>query len=448
MSDFFSEFNAVSKEEWQAKLIADLKGKDPSILQVNDEIEELNFSSFHHKEDRLNEQEVPGNYPYTRGMNRAKNTWNNLALVHVRDEADANKIALKKLMSGATGLVFAALQSDLNWEKVLEGIELSAIQTQFYLTSVNDYHKLREITKGNELNIQYNFDFIQYNKPEEIQEILRSHAAGQRFAMINGKGVFRIGATTWQEVAFCLSTGHSYLVELMKSGMSIDDASACIGIQIGVGSNYFYSIAKIRALRKLWAKMIQAYTPEHDCSHNCMITAIIGHSNKSLSDPYTNLLRQTTETLSALAAGVDNVLVLPYDLYSKNGRSELAARMALNIPLILQEESYLDLVIDPIGGSYAIEHLTEEIAQKAWSYFQELETIGCMFEDAGRAKLIEDLTRKRNQRVEHFREGKQTLIGINKFPNPDAKPSDWLDLPTYLGVPALNYELISTNVSA
>ena len=162
----------------------------------------------------------------------------------------------------------------------------------------------------------------------------------------------------------------------MDRGLTIDEAAACLHFNVGVGSNYFYEIAKIRAIRILWSKIIETYGVSHACSYNTRITGIVGFTNKSLKDPYTNLLRQTTEAMSLAFAGVHAICVLPYDQASEKGATSLSTRMAVNIPLILQEESYLDKVIDPLSGSYTIEYLTNEIAEKAWNSFQEIENEG------------------------------------------------------------------------
>ena len=234
----------------------------------------------------------------------------------------------------------------------------------------------------------------------------------------------------------------------MHQGKNIDQAADSISFHIGIGSNYFFEMAKIRALRMLWSKIIKAYKPASENLFSCSITALVGHMNKSLADPYTNLLRQTTETMSALYCGVDEVIVLPYDLHSTKGVSELAERMALNIPLILKEESYFDMVLDPLGGSYMLEQMTEMIGKKAWSEFQLLEKEGGLFNELARNSFIRKVGIKRSQRIERFESGGHILIGINKFSKKEDIDTKWQELPNYLGIDALNFEQTSKNVSA
>jgi methylmalonyl-CoA mutase len=446
MNSFFKEFSPVGKDEWIEKIHADLRGKDPALLQHSDAIEEIDFSSVYHVSDRT-KHETPGAFPFTRGLKTNLNDWKNTAYVIVSDEKEANTKILHFLMTGADALWIVALKENINWGAVLNEVQLEYINTQFSLNSLEDMKTIQKIAAHAPNNVHFNFDFLanDFNLSEFGAHFKESQ---QRFALVNGFGVQQSGGTTWQEIAFCLNTGHEYLLKLMDAGLSIDDASACVGFHVGIGSNYFYEIAKIRSLRRLWAKIIGAYSPEHECSYNCSITAIIGHTNKSLSDPHTNLLRQTTEAMSALNSGVENIVVLPHDLYSDIGAESLNQRMAINIPLILKEESYLDKVIDPIGGSYTLEELTDLIGKKAWRRFQELEKSGGLFDRRVLIDFTSEVESKRKLKEKAFLAGEILLIGINKYSNPEPVLSNWKQIPTYLGMEALNYERITKTISA
>ncbi|MCJ8291551.1 MAG: hypothetical protein HRT58_17855 [Crocinitomicaceae bacterium] len=447
MNSFFKEFNPVGKEEWIEKIHADLKGKDPSLLDHHDTIEELDFSCVYHVSDQT-KHETPGGFPFTRGIKTKLNDWKNTAFVQVMDEKEANSKILHFLMSGADGLWLVAKKENIDWSIVLNEIKLEHINTQFSLKSMDDMIAIQKIAANSPNTIHFNFDFLASSDIQLSKFGAHFKNGQQRFALVNGFGIQQSGGTTWQEVGFCLNAGHEYLVQLMDEGLSIDEASACIGFHIGIGSNYFYEIAKIRSLRALWAKIIQAYSPEHKCSHNCSITAVIGHTNKSLSDPHTNLLRQTTEIMSALCAGVENIVTLPHDLYSDQGITEISERMAINIPLVLKEESYFDKVIDPLGGSYTLETLTDMIGEKSWKQFQSLEGSGGLFNIGTLDTFKGEIRSKRSLREKAFLAGELLLIGINNYSNPEPVLSNWLTIPTYLGMDALNYERIAKTISA
>lgn len=446
MNSFFKEFNPVGKQEWVDKIHADLRGKDPSLLEHEDKIEEIDFSCVYHVSDRK-QHETPGSFPFTRGLKTKLNDWKNTAYVVLSDEKEANTKILHFLMTGADALWIVSNKENINWSIVLNEVQLEHINIQFTLDSFEDMVSIQEIASHTPNTVHFNFDFLAQNI-DLTKFGAHFKENQQRFALVNGFGIQQSGATTWQEIAFCLNTGHEYLLQLMEGGLTIDEASACIGFHIGVGSNYFFEIAKIRSLRALWAKIIQAYSPEHNCSHNCSITAVIGHTNKSLSDPHTNLLRQTTEIMSALNAGVENIAVLPHDLYSDQGVDSISERMAINIPLILKEESYLDQVIDPIGGSYALEELTDMIGDKAWTQFQSLEHAGGLFDRRVLIDFTSEIETKRKLREKAFLAGDTLLIGINNYSNPDPVLSNWKVIPTYLGMEALNYERITKTISA
>lgn len=439
MRKLFEKFQPASLDEWTNQIVKELKGKEIESLDFNDPIEEIDFRAFYHADNSKISALNPGDFPATRGSKTTNNDWNNGALIDVKDENNANKRALELLSNGADLLYFVQKTENVDWSKVLHGVELQYIKAQFQVSTTADLVHILEIAGEARNQIAFCFNALQSETIVEISPFLRASQIPS--FVVNGFGVQQSGATSWQEIAFCLSTGHEALLQLINHGYSCDEAAVMIHFHIGIGANYFNEIAKFRALRMLWSKIIDAYKPEHACSYNCQITAIVGHTNKSLKDPYTNLLRQTTEVMSA-ANGADSIIVLPYDLYSSEGASEIAQRMALNISLILKEESYLGHVIDPTAGSYSIEQLTEKIGRKAWALFQKIDGAGGIRSEEAQTSLIAEITAKREMREDAIASGKQTLIGINKFPDPNSKDAEWAVPPTYLGMRPFLAELI------
>ncbi len=431
----FEEFNKVSLEQWQVKIVSDLKGKSHELLEKQDDIEGISFRSYYHHSEYSKKNDQPGRFPYHRGFNEPSNDWVNTAYILIEDDSAANKTAVSRLMSGATGLWFVQT-GDTNWSKVLQGISFEHINTQFSVTSQEDRTTVLQLVDPNHMNrIRFNFDLIQ-------EQSIFPDLSEQQFAnyTINGFAVQQAGANTWQELAFCLNAGHESLLLLMKSGMSIDEASACIHFHVGVGNNYFFEIAKLRALKLLWSNIIDAYSPEHNCTYKSNITAVIGHMNKSLADPHTNLLRQTTESMSAISGSVDEIVILPYDLYASEGSSELAERMALNISLILKEESFFDKVTDPAGGSYSVEMATQAIASKAWEYFKEMESLGGLTTDECLDHFKSKVLQTAKIRTRKFQSGETVGIGMNKYTSDSKSSVIWKGSDSYLGLPALILE--------
>ena len=179
------------------------------------------------------------------------------------------------------------------------------------------------------------------------------------------------GANSVQELAFSLSTAVEYIKQMLERGLKIDEIASNIRFTFGIGSLFFVEVAKIRAARMLWAKIIEAFSGNED-SQKIDIHAHTSFTNQTVFDPYVNLLRTTTEAFSAITGGVDSMHTNFFD-ESFRTPDEFSRRIARNTQIILNEESHLNQIIDPAGGSYYVESLTDEVAKKSWTLFQEIE---------------------------------------------------------------------------
>lgn len=436
----FEEFTASSRDEWHDKLIADLNGQSESLLKYSDEIEEIDLDCFHTIEDIDTPPPTPGSAPYSRGFQRKDNSWNAMVQIEIMLEREANQKALEALTTGANALCFVQEKADVNWNVALQDIELQFIKTHFELTSIDGLKSLMPYISAHRSKVSVNFDAIE-DDTIPFQELV-AILCDEQFPVlkVNGFGLQQCGASIYQELAFGLATGHEYLLMLMNQGLSIDEAAASIHFYFGIGSNYLFESVKINAFREMWTRLISAYAPLHSCSRNAQITSISGLTNKSLRDPYTNLLRQTTESLSAVNSGTNNLLILPYDFGSQKGTSELAARMALNIQLILQHESYADAVITPLAGSYSCEKIQQSLAKNAWEFFREIEQLGGLTSASGKALLHSKINQTKELRIQRIQEKKDTLIGINAFRESKESDDEWKAQKDYLGLAPLILE--------
>jgi methylmalonyl-CoA mutase len=436
------EFPTSSLEEWKVQLQKELKSADLSVLMRHDELEELEYASFQHADSLRVAPEIPSSFPFTRGVRMDRNDWFNGQHIIVHDEKRANKQALDILMKGCDflSLDFSAC-NHVDFPTLFEGIEFEYIQVQFIVSTIKIYEALRNYFKNDfPPTTRFSIDFL--TKDPSLFDFFSRECKGHQypFAHVNGFEVQQCGATTYQELAFCLSTGHAYLERLMAAGFSVDQAAKSIHFSVGIGGNYFYELAKLRALRKCWAQVVNAYNPVDSHSAACLITAHIGWMNKSLRDPHTNLLRQTTEAMSAISASVDSLIIHPYDAQSEKGTSRLAERMALNISLILREESYFAEVIDPLGGSYAVELLTELIGKNGWHFFQELEKRNGLFTPEAQHFFTQRVKEKARLRIQRVCSGEQPLIGVNKFLTHLPDSNGFLPQNTYLGMEKIVFE--------
>ncbi|WP_373084549.1 methylmalonyl-CoA mutase [Sneathiella sp.] len=231
---------------------------------------------------------------------------------------------------------------------------------------------------------------------------------------ISGYHMQEAGATQVQELAFTLADGLEYARAALASGLKIDDFAPRLSFFFAIGMNFFMEIAKLRAARMLWAKIISEFEPQNQSS--LMLRTHCQTSGVSLTeqDPYNNVIRTAYEAMAAVLGGtqslhtnaLDEAIALPTDF---------SARIARNTQLILAEETGISHVIDPLGGSYYVESLTHSIATEAWKLIEEVEELGGMTKavESGMPKLrIEESAARRQARVDR---GQDTIVGVNKY---------------------------------
>jgi methylmalonyl-CoA mutase len=439
-------FGSVSFEQWIDRLKKDLKSDDLHELNKFDEIENFGFTSYAHEKSLDTSSEITSSDPRTQ-----TNNWKNVVFIEVNDEKEANSKALEVLMKGADALHFSIKKNNVNWEMLLDKIGLEYIFTEFTLFSTEQFELFHaQIGSTYTSNIAVNFDLVNdITTRKDFKNIITTlNGNFYPVLLVDGYSLQQCGANITEELAFCLATGNEYLISLIDAGLTIDQAVSCIHFKIGVGAHYFQEIAKFKSFKNLWKAVVKEYHPKESSSYDCMISAQIGTLNKSLADPYTNLLRQTTEVMSASIAGVHRITLLPYDIASQNGVSQLSERMALNISLILKEESYFDQVIDPINGSYSVNQLSATINEKAWALFGEIDEKGGVFSEEALQIVRNNVLATAEKRVNRAGEKKDTLIGINKFTIPAEITVSYTKSNNYLGLPQLILERELTTAKA
>jgi methylmalonyl-CoA mutase len=236
--------------------------------------------------------------------------------------------------------------------------------------------------------------------PEEAQDWIPPAGA------VRADYLHEAGATTVQELAFALAEGVEILAAILDDERSLD-ANETVFVY-AIGSNYFFEIAKLRAARLLWSTAVAAFGDEGRKAGPVRIHARTARLNKSLFDPYTNLLRVTTEAASAMVAGCDSLTVESFGF---------APHLSANVQRVLREEAYLTRVSDPAGGSYYVEALTDLLAKKAWQLFQEVEAAGG-WSIALQSGLVEKaLTQSREAQAAAVSSRRRTLVGVNNYPD-------------------------------
>ena len=432
MNNIFSEFEASTETEWKAALLHALKG--PSIeeaLHYSDPIERIDYTAYVHPSHATPSDEIPGEMSYKRGGKFKANTFEIVTILPLGSATKRNKRALELLMKGTTSLrIDLDIHTVEECSQVITGIGLEFIITTFLCHTREQFEwvkSLRTSANRGRIHVFFTGNTIAVD--------------GARTQLIDGTQVTNAGGNCTEEIAYLLHEGHGQLFQFIEQGISIDDAAAQLKFRIGIGSNYFFQIAKIRAFRRLWSAVIAEYQPAHSCSHIAYLEAETTSINKSVKDPYTNLLRLTTEALSAIIGGVDELTVLPYDWGTRSPELEKSQRLSTNISLILKEEAYLEKVVDPGGGAYALESLTDALIEKSWNQFQEIEVNGL-------EQLKNQVAQTRELRKTLFEEGRTTLIGVNKFKNPEKIANEWLNTQELVFGPELILERDVTSVNA
>jgi methylmalonyl-CoA mutase len=228
---------------------------------------------------------------------------------------------------------------------------------------------------------------------------------------IRADALHESGAHAVQELGYALAEGVERLNSLTAS-MSVEEAAGRVEFVYAVGSNYFFEIAKLRAARLLWTQAVEAFGGK---ASPARIHARTSRINKSVYDSYTNLLRVTTEAMSAAIGGCDTLSVEAFGF---------APHLAVNVQRVLREEAHLDAVADPAGGSYYIEALTDALAAAAWKLFQSVDAAGGYAKALSAGVIEQGLAESRAARRKAVSSRRRTLVGVNNYPNVNEKTSE------------------------
>lgn len=439
----FTEFPPVPTEKWEEVITADLKGADYERKLVWRTGEGFNVRPYYRAENLEGIQFLgsqAGEFPYVRGT-RANNHWRVHQTVTVACPKEANAEALKLLNSGVDSLGFSIASENFTAEELdqlLDGISIPAIDIVFcgakpgHLADLFLAKVEKEGIAKEEVHAAFSIDPLVRNLSSKgdfcspngekcfarIAELIRKTAEYKhvRIVTVNAQIFGNSGSTIVEELAFALSAGHDYLVRLMDLGLTIDQVARKLRFSFSISSNYFLEIAKLRAARMLWANIVKGYNPEKNCAGKMMIHAETSRWNQTVYDPYVNMLRGTTEAMSAAIGGVYSMEVTPFDR-AFEAPTEFAKRIARNVELLLKHESHFDQVVDPAGGSYYVENLTQSIAAEAWKLFIEIEEKGGYTEAYKSGMIVERVKASAAAKDKNIATRRQALLGANQYPN-------------------------------
>ena len=418
----FNEFPEVSAKQWKQKIQMDLKGADYNETLVWESLEGINVKPFYHQEDleRIPSFSLPKDHKWSVGQS-----------IYAGDPAKANAKAKEVLNKGAESLIFTIPIEEIDFEALFAGIALERIESyfNFEFLALEPLKKLINFFKNKKAKAHSNIDIIGHLAKDGnwFHNLEKDHDLLTELASLGTSDISIIGvdltlyqnsgANMVQQLAYGLAHANEYLNHFVTS------SALPITFKVAVGSNYFFEIAKIKALRWLWNSLAAEYGIKSDCT----ILAVPSKRNKTLYDYNVNMLRTTSESMSAVLGGADTVCNLAYDaIYHKD--NEFGERIARNQLLLLKEESYLTEASQFSEGAYYIESLTNKLAEKALVLFKQIEKAGGFLDSLKKGMVQRKIKESAEKEQQLFDEGKIVSLGTNKYQNPQDRMKDNLEL--------------------
>lgn len=467
----FKDFPPISTHDWEAKIHEDLKGADYEKRLVWKTTEGIAVRPYYRSEHLENVEHIgslPGEPPFVRGAKIRSNDWLIRQDFEEKNPEKANALAREAISKGAqaVGLNVENVESAADLGNLLNRIDLE--KTTIHLQHGSNYpdlfEQLNTLAASNTLQGSLNFDplayYLLYDKFHKSAETGFGRAAKlvnaaldsqPRFHVItiNGQHYNHTGASMVQELAFSLSHANEYLAALTDMGLNAFDVARHMVFNFAIGSSYFMEIAKLRAARMLWSRIIDAYNgsaskneeqqPAAGSSVNnarissddakttagsnegtplpqMFVHALTSNWNKSIYDPYVNMLRTTTEAMAAAIGGADSICVNAFDNTFKKADA-FSYRMARNQQIILKNEAYFNKVADPAAGSYYIEKLTDDMAASAWALFLQLEDMGGFIKSVESGFVRSEIEKTCQKRDMDIAMRKRVFVGTNQYAN-------------------------------
>jgi methylmalonyl-CoA mutase len=469
--NILNDFKPHSYEEWRAAAQALLKDKPFDKVMKSTLIEGITLEPIYRREDIANldvKRELPGMGAHVRGKTTdgyTDNAWTISEEIPASTPAEFNKAALNDLSRGqnelnvpldcatcagqdadkadekSVGCCGLSVSTMADLEKAFDGVHLEMIST--YLQSGSSglpvASLLLALAKKRGLKLSELAGCVEsdplgvlaaqgklpmslseaFGEMAELTAYAAKNAPKLQTIGISGLAYSNGGASAVDELAYVLATFAEYVREMQKKGVEIDAVARHARVTLTLGSNFFMEIAKLRAARLLLANVVEAFGGKGD-SKAIYIHARGANWNKSRLDPYANLLRSTTETFSGAIGGVNGMHTSAFDeTYAMP--DEFSRRIARNQQIIMQEECELTRTIDPAGGSYYVEWLTDQVAQKAWAIFQKIEAAGGMTKALESGSVEDQIGKLRADRLKKIQQRRDEIVGVNAYPNATEK---------------------------
>lgn len=415
----FDDFETVTASAWKQKIQVDLKGADYNETLLFKTDEGIIVKPFYTKEDRTNTK-----------INTPKKGYSICQTIFIDDEKIANSLALDALKRGANAIQFKATKK-FDYKKVVQNIDVNSITIYFQFSFLDPVFQIEVSSFCNSNTVYFQTDilgnlaesgnwFISLKEDhKKLEEIVKST---KNCISVSSDLYQNAGANIAQQLAYTLAHANEYLLHFGK------EIASNIHFTFSVGSNYFFEISKLRAFRILWQTLLNEYDVKNTEAHIFTQPSL---RNKTLYDYNVNMLRTTTESMSAILGGSNTISNVSYDaIYHKS--NEFGNRISRNQLLILQQESYLAEAQNFADGSYYIETITEQLAEKALAIFKQIEKAGGFLHQLKEGVIQKKINESSLKDDENFIHKKIVLLGTNMQQNKADKMNQNLELYPFL----------------
>ncbi|WP_026711476.1 methylmalonyl-CoA mutase subunit beta [Flavobacterium filum] len=414
--ELFKEFEPVSTKQWKQQIQFELKGADYNETLVWESPEGIKVKPFYHSDENDFNFETSG----SDGFNIVQN-------IYVHDVKKSNERAIDSLQRGAESIRFTIESEAILLDELMMNLPKENVTYYFNLLFLS----AEFVKKVGAFSIQNDYKIVVLQDPvgqlakdgnwftsleKDFSELNLISGLNIPFLSCKTDLYQNAGANIIQQLAYSLAHVNEYFNR-------IENISSPITFEVSVGTNYFFEIAKLRALRLLFNALAKEYNHTFDCH----IVVTPTKRNKTLYDYNVNMLRTTTECMSAILGGANAVSNLAYDaIYHKD--NEFGDRISRNQLLVLKHESYFNEVNNPSDGAYYIESLTEQLAEKALTLFKDIEANGGFITQLIEGTIQRKINESAQKEQDLFDSGKEVLLGTNKYPNKNDKMANDLEL--------------------
>jgi|HubBroStandDraft_1064217.scaffolds.fasta_scaffold14493_5 methylmalonyl-CoA mutase len=414
------EFPPVATAEWEAAIARDLKGAVCEKKLVWHTDEGFAVKPFYRAED-LNEitglDAMPGEFPYRRGA-RPQAGWKIREEIDAETAAEANAQACTAVRSGAEEIAFTrlAVRDEAELEAALTNLDGIPVHFEIADCALIEaiLRRLGQRECATEFAISTGCDPLA--DAEFAAKVMARAPRGFVPFTINAARFEENGANAVEEIGLALAAGVEALATMNARGVIADRGAAGLEFRFAIGANFFFQIAKLRAFRMLWARVVESFGGSAAAAR-ARIVARTSRWNETVYNPHMNILRATTEAVSAAIGGADSIVVAAFDECYK-APDEASRRLARNTQLLLRHEAMLGRVADPAAGAYYVEALTDLIAREAWKLLQEIESGGGFSAMRAQGWIAERLSRSLTVREKAVATRRRGFTGTSLYANP------------------------------